>query len=178
MNYLDIILAIFLALGLFRGLANGLFVELASLIGLIAGIYGAIHFSYYAVDFMHGRVDWSDSTINLVAFAVTFIIIVLVISLIARILTKVANVVMLGLVNKLLGAAFGVLKSAFILSVLLMFVTALRGRTQILDEDTKENSALYPYIQPFAPLLLPNILKEVDAYRNGDSDSDSKIYEI
>ncbi len=177
-NYLDIILAIFLALGLFRGFVHGLFVELASLIGLIAGIYGAIHFSYYAVDFMHDRVDWSDATINLVAFAVTFIIIVLVISLAARILTKVASFAMLGLINKILGAVFGVLKSAFILSVLLMFVTALRGRTQILDEDIKENSVLYPYIQPLAPLLLPNILKEVDGYRNGDADNDDKVYEI
>ena len=165
MNYLDIILAVFLVLGLFRGFINGFFVELASLIGLIAGIYGAIHFSYYTVDFMQGKVDWSDETINLVAFAVTFIIIVLAVSLIARVLTKVASFAMLGLINKLLGAAFGVLKTAFVLSVLLMFINAMSGRSQILDEDIKQNAILYPYIEPIAPLLLPNILKQVDEYK-------------
>lgn len=176
MNYLDIILAVFLVLGLFRGFVNGFFVELASLLGLIAGIYGAIRFSYYAVDLMQGRVDWSDDTISLVAFAVTFIVIVLAISVIARVLTSVANVAMLGLINKLFGAAFGIIKSAFILSVLLMFINALHNRTQILDENIKENSLLYPYIQPVAPLLLPNILKEVEDYRK--EDVDVQPYEI
>ena len=122
MNYLDIIIGILLLLGLFKGLKNGLLIEVASLIALVLGIYGAIHFSYYAVDFLTEKVDWSIQAINLAAFAVTFIIIVLVITLAGRILTKVASLAMLGIVNRILGAAFGLLKSAFILSVILMFL--------------------------------------------------------
>jgi len=52
MSFLDIILGLLLAYGLYKGLKNGLFVELASLVALIAGIFGAIHFSYIAGDYL------------------------------------------------------------------------------------------------------------------------------
>ena len=42
MNFLDIVIGLLLVWGLFKGLKNGLFVEIASLAALIAGIYGAI----------------------------------------------------------------------------------------------------------------------------------------
>ena len=48
MNTLDIILAVILIFGFVRGLSRGLFVEVASLLALILGIYGAIHFSFFA----------------------------------------------------------------------------------------------------------------------------------
>jgi len=47
MNVLDIILGALLLFGLVRGFMKGLFVEVASLVALIAGVYGAIHFSSF-----------------------------------------------------------------------------------------------------------------------------------
>lgn len=176
MNYIDIILAILLLWGLFRGLKNGFFVELASLIALIAGIYGAIHFSYYAVDYLSEKVNWSAATINLAAFAITFIIIVVVITLAGKVLTKIADMAMLGMLNKILGALFGILKTAFILSVIIMFINSLHNSISFLDEETKEESVLYPYVQNVAPLVLPNILKEVEEY-NYDEQEEEPAYE-
>ncbi|WP_416445990.1 CvpA family protein [Leeuwenhoekiella sp. A16] len=165
MNYLDIIIGIFLLLGLIKGLKNGFFVELASLIALIAGIYGAIHFSYYAVDFLRERVSWSENTINLASFAITFIIIVIIISLAGKILTKIADFAMLGLVNRILGGIFGILKAAFIISVIIMFIAALNDRVSFIDEDVKNESILYQNVEMIAPMMLPNILKEVEEYK-------------
>lgn len=165
MNYLDIILAVLLILGLFRGLKNGFFVELASLIGLVAGIYGAVHFSYYAADFLQDKTDWDPDTVNLAAFAITFLIIVIAISMLARLLTQIAKLAFLGLVNRLMGALFGLLKTAFIVSVLLMFMEALSTKNLILDPGVTQESLIYPYVEPIAPLLLPSILREVDQYR-------------
>ncbi|WP_304131463.1 CvpA family protein, partial [Mesonia mobilis] len=45
MNLVDVVIVIILILGFVRGAMRGLIVELASLVALIAGIYGAIHFS-------------------------------------------------------------------------------------------------------------------------------------
>ena len=42
MNYLDIVLGVVLLIGLFRGLMNGLIVEIASIAALLLGIYGAM----------------------------------------------------------------------------------------------------------------------------------------
>ena len=178
MNYLDIIIGILLILGLFKGLKNGLLIEVASLIALILGVYGAIHFSYYAVDFLNEKVSWSEQTINLAAFAITFIMIVVVITLAGRVLTKVASLAMLGIVNRILGAAFGLLKTAFILSVILMFLASMTNTLNIIDEETKEESILYKTIEPLAPLFLPSILKEVDDFRDRNTTDEEDSLEL
>ena len=72
MSFLDIIIGILLVWGLYKGLKNGLFVELASLIALIAGIYGAIHFSYITGDYLAEQFDWSDQYLKIAAFLITF----------------------------------------------------------------------------------------------------------
>ena len=174
MNYLDIIIGIFLLLGLIKGLKNGFFVELASLIALIAGIYGAIHFSYYVVDFLSERVSWSENTINLASFVITFIIIVIIISLAGKILTKIADFAMLGLVNRILGGIFGIVKAAFIISVIIMFIAALNDRVSFIDEEVKNESILYQNVEMIAPMMLPNILKEVEEYKE-EKDRDQTI---
>ena len=173
MNSIDIIFGIILILGLIQGLRKGLFVELASLIGLVAGIYGAIHFSYYVGDWLVEKTSWSEQIIKLTAFAITFIIIVVVVSLAGKLLTKVANFAMLGIVNKLAGAVFAVLKYAFLLSVVLMFIDAADRQIAIIGEEKKDESILYPLVQPLAPALLPSNLEKADEeglYDNGSDD--------
>ena len=81
MSFLDIIIGILLVWGLYKGLKNGLFVELASLIALIAGIYGAIHFSYITGDYLAEQFDWSDQYLKIAAFLVTFFAIIIVVNL-------------------------------------------------------------------------------------------------
>ena len=71
MGIIDIVLGALILFGLVRGFMKGLFVEVASLVALIAGVYGAIHFSNFAGDFLESKVDWNENTINIVAFAIT-----------------------------------------------------------------------------------------------------------
>lgn len=91
MEVIDIILAIILLYGFVKGIIKGLFVEVASLIALIAGIYGAIHFSFYAKNFLNAYVNWEPKYISLTAFAITFVAIVIAISFAGKILTKIAR---------------------------------------------------------------------------------------
>src|SRR5690606_20102410 len=104
MSVIDIVLLGFLVLGLVRGFLKGFFVEVASLVALIAGIYGAIHFSYYASGMLTKHVDWDENTVNATAFAITFVVIVLVIALAGKAFTKLADFAALGILNKLLGS--------------------------------------------------------------------------
>ena len=74
MNVIDIVLGALILFGIIRGLFKGFFVEVASLLALVLGIWGAIHFSYFAAEFLISRTEWDEKTINIVAFAITFII--------------------------------------------------------------------------------------------------------
>ena len=160
MNFIDIILGIFLLLGLVRGFMKGFFIELASLVALIAGIFGAIHFSYYASSFIAEHVDWEENYINLAAFAVTFIIIIVIISLAGKLLTKLANIIALGILNKLLGGAFGVIKMAFLASVIILFFEAVNSNNSLIEQEKLDSSVLYAPVSKIAPSVLPSILKE------------------
>lgn len=161
MNTVDIILSLFLLYGLVRGFFRGFLAELASLVGIVAGIYGAIHFSHFIANILANFIDWEQQYINLLSFAFTFVFIVFLVSLAGKMLTKVAAFAALGIVNRLLGAVFGFVKSAFVASVIIMFFKATNERIEIIEQETLENSVLYPSVEKIAPIILPSIIKQV-----------------
>ncbi len=160
MSVLDIIFLVLLLFGLINGFRNGLFVEVASLVALVAGVYGAIHFSNFAADFLMSKVDWNEKTVNITAFAITFIVIVLVISLAGKALTKLANFAALGILNKLLGGVFGILKIAVILSVILIIFDSMNKTLPFTDKEDLEDSMLYNPIKSLVPTIFPVILEK------------------
>lgn len=160
MNTLDIILGIFLLMGLIRGFFNGFFVELAGLIALIAGIYGAIYFSDGTLTFLQTFIDWEVEYLALIAFALTFILIVVVVSLAGRLLTKMVSLMALGIVNKLAGGVFGLLKMAFLISVFFMFLNHMNF--MFIGKETRETSILYPPVSRIGPMLLPTVIQRLN----------------
>ena len=171
MSVLDIILGALLLFGLITGFIKGLFVEIASLLALILGVYGAIHFSDFAADLLQSRFDWSEKTINITAFAITFVIIVLAISMAGKALTKIADFAALGIINKLLGGVFGALKIGLILSVVLIVFDKMNRTLPFVDESELEDSVLYKPVKSLAPTIFPSIIKS----DNDDEEESEKI---
>lgn len=162
MNIVDIVLALILLFGFVRGFYRGFLAELASLVAFIAGIYVAVYFSYILADFLADRVTWNLQLVQLIAFAITFILVVFLISLLGKFLTTIANLAFLGIVNKILGAAFGLIKIAFITSVIMMFFSATSEDVNLVEEETLEDSILYGPVRVLAPAIIPSILREVN----------------
>ncbi|MEX0313209.1 MAG: CvpA family protein [Allomuricauda sp.] len=160
MEFLDIVIGILLVWGLYKGLKNGLFVEIASLIALIAGIYGAIHFSYIAGNYLVERFDWSESYINITAFLITFFAIVLAVHFAGKFLTKIADFAMLGLLNKIAGGVFGALKVAIIVGALLIFFERLTSSFSFVNDETKKESIFYEPVKEIGAFVFDLVLKE------------------
>lgn len=162
MNTIDIILAVLLIFGFVRGITKGLFVEVASLVSLIAGVYGAIHFSYFVADYLTEHVSWEERYITIVSFAITFAVIVLVIAMLGRMFTKIADFAALGIINSILGGVFGILKIGLILSIVLIIFDKLNSALPFISEETTESSILYRPIHDLAPTLFPDFLTVTD----------------
>ena len=158
MSVIDIIIGALILYGVVKGLFKGLFVEVTSLLALLVGVYGAVHFSNYAAEILLNNFDWSEKTTNITAFAVTFIAIVLAISLAGKALTKLADFAALGLLNKLLGALFGGTKIALIISVLLLIFSTLNKSIPFVSNDEIGASLLYSPIKSLAPMVLPELM--------------------
>jgi len=159
MNIFDIIIAALLLFGFVRGLLKGLFVEVASLVALIGGVYGAIHFSYFIGDYLKESVSWTEEYISLAAFAGTFIIIIIIVAMLGKALTKFADFVSLGIINKILGAVFGALKIGLILSIVFIFFSKMNDTIPFVKKETLQNSILYKPVKKIAPFLFPSIIK-------------------
>ncbi|MFY0628752.1 MAG: CvpA family protein [Flavobacteriaceae bacterium] len=162
MNVFDIVIVVLLIFAFVRGFMKGFFVEVASLIALIGGIFGAIHFSYFASDILEEYVDWDENYIALTAFAVTFIVIVIAVSFLGKVLTKMADFAALGLINKILGGIFALLKSVLILSVIFVFFARLNSNLLFVGKETLDNSILYAPVKSIVPSVFPSIIEEIE----------------
>ena len=162
MNLLDIILGIILIYSFFQGTKKGLFVTLASLIGLVLGIIGAVYFSDYAANYINEWFSWKEQTISVVAMSVTFIAIVIIVNWAGKFLTKIVDFAFLGIFNKLLGGVFNMIISAFIVSVIFMFFNEWNATAYVISEEKKNNSYLYDPVANLAPLVLPNLVEEIE----------------
>ena len=82
MSFIDIVFAVILGFAVYKGLKNGLFVEVASFFALIAGIYLSIKFSHLMGAILGETfASWSPKYIEITAFVITFLIVVVEIHL-------------------------------------------------------------------------------------------------
>ena len=158
MNTIDIFISVLLLFGLARGFIKGFFIEIASLIALVGGLYGAMHFSFFASDILVEHVNWNAKYIQIAAFSITFLAIVILVSLLGKFLTKIAETISLGLANKIFGAVFGFLKTALILSFILLFFNKINTSIPFVKQDTLEESLLFKPVSDFVPMLFPSFL--------------------
>ena len=77
---------------------------------LILGIWGAIKFSAFTAEKLYDYFDMTGQYVGIIAFIITFGIIVVVIHFIGIMADKIVDAVSLGFVNRLLGIVFGLLK--------------------------------------------------------------------
>lgn len=163
MHFLDIILLILLGYGLIKGFFKGLFVELASLIGLIAGIYGAFHFSDYSATILKDQFNWDETYLKISAFAITFLVILLSIILAGKALTKLADFAALGLLNKILGGLFGLLKMTIIVGVLVILFGPINSSLGLIEDNSLNETLIYKPIKAIASNVFPDLLTTLNS---------------
>jgi membrane protein required for colicin V production len=157
MNWIDAIIVIILILSLVSGFINGLIKEVASLAALILGIWGAIKFSTFTAEKLYDYFDLTGRYVGVVAFIITFGVIVVIIHFIGILADKIADAASLGFLNRLLGIVFGLLKSVLIMSVVFSVLNALDARRPFLPKETIEQSKFYNPISDIAPAIFPII---------------------
>lgn len=157
MNYIDLVLGILLLVGAIQGFRKGLIIELASLAALILGIWGGIKFSDLMAVFITKHTGYQSEHLSTIAFVVTFILIILLVHTIGKLLDTVVKAVFLGFLNRLAGIIFGVLKTAIILSIILLLFDDVDENVHLLPAKQKEESKIYTPMKQIVPTLFPFI---------------------
>lgn len=153
MNSFDISIMIIIAAGFVFGLFKGLVRELAGLIAIVLGIYGAKIFSALLAPVLCNVFGVMPKVSQPLSYVILFVTIVVLLLLAARIVDKLFEAVSLGSLNKFLGGVFGALKFALIISVLLNVFDALNQNFAFRDTDKQQSSVIYKPLVRMAPEL-------------------------
>jgi len=156
MTLFDWIVALFLAFALYRGLKNGLIKEVFSLVGIILAVALALFMADVGGTWLQEQFEISEGVARLGSLITVFILVLILFQTLALVLTKLIETLLLGPINRLFGAIFSTLKATVIMSLILFFLSAYN----LPSEETRQNSLLYPFVEPFAPATL-SLLSEI-----------------
>jgi membrane protein required for colicin V production len=131
MNWVDIVIIIYLCLSVIAGFMEGLIRTILSIIGLIVGILLAAHFYKQLgniLTFISNK-DWA----NIVAFVIILVVVMAIAALIALILRSIIKGIMLGWIDRLGGAFFGLILGALSISAFLAIIVKYTNTSVITD---------------------------------------------
>jgi membrane protein required for colicin V production len=175
-NLLDIILLIPLLWFGYNGYKKGLIIEISSLAAFILGLYFAFYFSNFTAGYLRQFFNIQPKYMAAVSFIVTFIGVVIIVLALAKLLEKFINILMLGFVNKLLGAVFGMLKGALFLSVIILIINYFDAGKSIVKPEAAKKSIFYEPVQSLAPLLYSKL--HLENFKNKVPDKDELMKKV
>lgn len=141
--------------GAWKGFKKGIIIELFTLFALFLGLYAGIHFSDYVAELLIEEGTEEKSYVPVVAFIITFLAVGAMVYFGGKAVEKVVKIVQLSAVNKVLGAALGILKMCFIVGTAIVILDSMDNRSDFIDEETKEGSLCYKPIETLVTYTIP-----------------------
>lgn len=155
MNYLDILLAVPLIIGAWRGFKKGFIIEFFTLLALLVGIYCGIHFSDFISDILRDNLGMTSKYLPIISFTLTFLLVGAMVFFGGKALEKVVKAVALAPLNKIAGLIFGMLKMLYICSALLIILESIDEKNDFIPTELKEGSLLYNPVKYTALKTIP-----------------------
>jgi len=158
MSWLDIVIIIVIAIPTILGLKTGIIKASFSLAGLILGVILAGH---YYIPFSEQLSALSPGIARIVAFAIILVGVWVIAILLSGLVERAVAMMLLGWVNRLVGAVFGFVVGAILCSALLaIWVKFLGIQSFIVD------SALATILLDRFPMVLALLPDEFNAVRS------------
>ncbi len=113
MNGLDLLTIVIIGFFTLRGFARGLIKELFTTFGLVLGIYIAVRFTSQIAAYVSKYVP-NPGVAKIIGFVVIFVFFYFLLSFIGDTIAKITKFLMLEFIDRILGAALGLLEGFFI----------------------------------------------------------------
>lgn len=155
MNTLDIILGGILLIAFFLGFRKGFVASFLSFLRFFIAGYVAVYYGPTLHPYMYWLGEQKEVVYQIAAFILCFILASIALWLLAKFLTKFIDFLTLGVLNRLLGATFTVLKYALLISLSLFLLDKIDTNKAYITEAQAEDSFLYMPIASIAPAILP-----------------------
>jgi membrane protein required for colicin V production len=158
MNTLDIVILVIVSLLTLFGLKKGFIISLATLAGLLLGIYFAIHFSHYAAGLLERNFHPSSFWLPALAYGSTFLVVLIGVYFIGKMVEKLVEMAGMSILNHLGGALLGFAKGVLIMSTVFYLIVLADPKETLIGRPAKDKSLFY---RPVAAVV-PKVLQMID----------------
>ena len=162
MSTADIVILILLGLGAVRGYRQGFVVEAFSLVAFFLGIIIALHLTIPVTARFFAESSFFE-IIAVLVFISLFVLLSVGIKLGGRAIKSALDVTILGSIDSLVGGLTGVLKWAFLVSVVFWILDSVGVGFQ---QEFVTDSLIFPYIVNVAPQVLEWVGELIPAINN------------
>ena len=147
MNLIDSICLIILIYGSYKGFRNGIVGELLSFLGILLGIY--LSKTYYPIvdEYLATIFDSTNQLVSLISVILIFSVTIILTKILSKVITKALNVMALGLLNKLIGSIFGLLKYLLILCIITFIFLEANDIFVFIETNKIEETQIFSKIQ-------------------------------
>ena len=155
MATLDIILLCCFIPGIIRGISKGFLEQALALGGIVLSVWAAFHFSTLVCSWLKPYVDVSETTLNVISFALILVVVSLLVFLVAKLLTKVAEIAMLGWLNKTLGLVFALAVNALVIGVFIVLFDTINTKFGFVKPEVLDGSIVYTSLRDLSYIVFP-----------------------
>ena len=155
MAILDIILLLCFVPAIVLGISKGFVKQLVEILAILVGAWAAFRFSSALSMYLAQYLTFDKQVIRVICFVIILIVAALLLSLLGEMLTRFLKLASLGWINRLLGLIFGIVKTSFILGLLILLFEALNNSLQFVRDGALDNAVVYQALKNFANSIFP-----------------------
>lgn len=155
MAAIDIIILAMIGVGAIGGLLKGFVKQMASIVGLIAGLLVARALFGTVAERLEPALGTSTTVAQVLAFVLIWVAVPLGFALVASLLTKALDAVHLGWLNRWLGSGLGALKYMILIGLAIHVMEYMDPKDEIISQTKKKESVLYYPMRDFSGIFFP-----------------------
>ena len=171
MNTLDIILLVAVGIGILFGLISGLVKQLSFGAGVIIGLLQATIFYPRTAAMLQGYTGWNDLICTILGFVIVFIAVALIINIAGSILRWLLKAILLGWLDRILGAIFSAIVAIGILVLGVNISENVAPNNGITSKTSQQESLLYKEVAEVTFLVIEEA-KKIDEEKEQHTEED------
>ena len=160
MSYVDLFFGLVLDWGAYSGFSKGLIKELASILGVIIGVFLAKNYYPYLDIKLKPIFESEAGFISILSAILIFLLTIMVFKIIAKFLTKFLKIIALGLLNRIIGSVFGIFKTVLLLCILVFIFSNINNVTGIIKAEKLSQSFFYSKIEKINSFIIESNYNE------------------
>ena len=147
---IDIIFAILIVIGIFKGYRKGLIIAIFSIVAFIVGLAAALKLSATVAAYLQNSVSISGKWLPFLSFAMVFGLVAILVGMGGKLIEKTFEMALLGWANRIGGILLFVILYTIIFSIFLFYAEKIH----LFEEATIQSSKVFPFIKPWGPKVI------------------------